>query len=250
LRESQARLAAELAEASAYVQALLPQPISGDISTDWQSIPSEELGGDLFGYRFLDDDRFACYLFDVSGHGVGAALLSVSVANSLRSESMSDVDFADPSAVLSALNAMFEMEKNNNMYFTAWYGVYTRSKREIVYASGGHPPALLVSYAADGPRVERLKTPGMIVGGMPGVPFPSARCAVAPGSRLLVFSDGVYEVTKQDGGEMTLDEFERLAVQPPAAGVGHTEAILARVRALRGAASFEDDFSILCVSLV
>jgi sigma-B regulation protein RsbU (phosphoserine phosphatase) len=133
LRESQARLATELAEASAYVQSLLPKPISGDIATDWQSIPSAELGGDLFGYRDLDADRFALYLFDVSGHGVGAALLSVSVANALRSESI-DVDFADPAAVLGALNNAFPMEKNNEMYFTAWYGVYARSTRELVYA--------------------------------------------------------------------------------------------------------------------
>jgi sigma-B regulation protein RsbU (phosphoserine phosphatase) len=88
----------------------------------------------------------------------------------------------------------------------------------------------------------------MIVGGMPDVPYVVGRVGVPQQSRLFVFSDGVYEVAKKDGGEMTLDEFERLALQPPDAGTANTEAILKRVRELRGGDSFDDDFSILCVA--
>lgn len=245
LRESQAHLAAELAEAAAYVRSLLPPPLSGKLATDWQSVPSEQLGGDLFGYHWLDDDHFAIYLFDVSGHGVGAALLSVSVANTLRSRSLPNVDFGDPAAVLSGLNEAFPMESHNNMYFTAWYGVYGKTSRELAYASGGHPPAILVP--PQGPA-ERLKTPGMIVGGMPDAPYTVARRKLEPGSALLVFSDGVYEVGRPDGSEMTLDEFVALALEASAGGRGVTEDVLARVRAIHGSPSFDDDFSILRVA--
>ena len=56
------------------MQSLLPDKLKkGLIKTDWRFVPSAELGGDSFGYHWLDDDHFAFYLLDVSGHGVGAA---------------------------------------------------------------------------------------------------------------------------------------------------------------------------------
>jgi sigma-B regulation protein RsbU (phosphoserine phosphatase) len=76
------RLNQELTEAADYVRTILPMPITeGAIRTDWRFIPSTSLGGDAFGYHMLDENHFAIYLIDVSGHGVGAALLSVSVMN-------------------------------------------------------------------------------------------------------------------------------------------------------------------------
>ena len=86
LLESERRLAHEMEQAAHYVRSLLPEKLSkGDIRTDWRFIPSAELGGDSFGYHWLDDDHFAFYLLDVSGHGIGSALLSVSAMNALRS---------------------------------------------------------------------------------------------------------------------------------------------------------------------
>ncbi len=140
LVQSQHHLREELAEAADYVTSLLPPPLTGDVSTDWKFIPSTQLGGDSFGYHWLDDDHLAMYLLDVCGHGVGAALLSISAVNVLRSYLLPDTDFHDPGQVLSATNDMFQMENHNNMYFTIWYGVYSRSRREIRHACGGHPP--------------------------------------------------------------------------------------------------------------
>jgi sigma-B regulation protein RsbU (phosphoserine phosphatase) len=92
----------ELAEAAEYVRSILPPPLTeGDIQTDWRYIPSTSLGGDAFGYHMVDEDHFAIYLIDVSGHGVGAALLSVSVMNVLRSQSLPATDFKDPEQVLA-----------------------------------------------------------------------------------------------------------------------------------------------------
>ena len=109
----------------------------------WRFQPSAELGGDIFGYHWINADRLAIYLLDVSGHGVGAALLSVSVFNVLRTQSLQGTDFGDPAAVLKQLNRVFPMERQNNLIFTIWYGVFERSTRRLTYASGGHPPAVL-----------------------------------------------------------------------------------------------------------
>ena len=160
LQASQNLLAKDVAQAAKYVYSLLPEKLKkGDIRTDWRFIPSAELGGDSFGYDWVDDDHFAFYLLDVSGHGVGAALLSVSALNALRSQSLPQTDFRDPGQVLTALNKAFPMEQQNGLFFTIWYGIYHRPTRRLDYAGGGHPPALLLTGPdrrvgpADRPRV-------------------------------------------------------------------------------------------------
>jgi serine phosphatase RsbU (regulator of sigma subunit) len=126
--------------------------LNSTIISDRKAISSEllsyslfaSLGGDSFGCHWLDEDTFAIYLVDVSGHGVGAALLSVSVMNALRSQSLPDINFNNPEQVLASLNVAFPSEENNDMFFTIWYGVYNKSTRELTYASVGHPPALFL----------------------------------------------------------------------------------------------------------
>src|SRR3979411_3213419 len=65
------RLQRELAEAAGYIRSLLPAPMSQPFAIDWRFVPSTELGGDAFGYNWVDADHFALYLLDVCGHGVG-----------------------------------------------------------------------------------------------------------------------------------------------------------------------------------
>src|SRR5581483_6967327 len=145
LKESQERLAAELAQAAKYVVSLLPRRLEGDVTTNWLFIPSIELGGDTFGYHWVDADHFAVYLLDVCGHGVTAALLSISVMNVLRNQLLAATDFSSPSQVLQGLNEAFQMDRHNDMYFTIWYGVYDKEHRSLSYANGGHPPAILIA---------------------------------------------------------------------------------------------------------
>jgi sigma-B regulation protein RsbU (phosphoserine phosphatase) len=196
----------------------------------------------------LDADRLAIYLIDVAGHGVGAALLSVSVGNTLRTGALAEVDFGDPGAVLAGLNKSFPMEEHNNKYLTVWYGVYKTSTRELTYAKGGHPPPLLLTTAqGDPPSVKRLDSSGLVVGGFPDVSFEVGRVNATPGCYLYVFSDGVYEVRKPDGTEMGLDELERVVADEARSGVCHPENILKRIRKIHEQDTFEDDFSLLGV---
>ena len=154
LEASQRLLAKDVAQAARYVQSLLPEKLRrGPIAADWRFVPSAELGGDSFGYDWVDPDHFAFYLLDVSGHGVGSALLSVSALNALRSQSLPQADFRDPGQVLTALNRAFQMDQQNGLFFTIWYGIYHRPTRRLDYAGGGHPPALLLT----GPDVEHCE---------------------------------------------------------------------------------------------
>ena len=247
LEESQAHLKAELGEAADYVRSLIPEPLEGEIAAHWIFVPSTDLGGDLLGYHWLDGDHLALFLLDVAGHGVGAALLSVSVGNALRTLTLPNVDFGDPSAVLRGLNDAFPMEEHNYKYFTAWYGVYKKSTRELTFANGGHPPPFLLSMSGDDPpSVERLESTGLVIGGFPDVSFGVESLQIAPGSQLYVFSDGAYEVMRPDGTEMGLGELERI-ITDEAGSEAQLDNILRRIREVRGQDSFDDDLTLLRV---
>jgi serine phosphatase RsbU (regulator of sigma subunit) len=242
-----ARLNQELAEAADYVRTILPQPISGNnIQTDWRFIPSTSLGGDAFGYHWLDEDHFTLYLIDVSGHGVGAALLSVSVMNALRSQSLPDTDFKDPESVLKSLNTAFPGEENNDMFFTIWYGVYNKNTRDLSYASGGHPPALLINKTnQDGLQIKNLRTPNPVIGGLPEVTFQKSKHQVKGGDTLYIFSDGVYEVEKQDGSMWQLKDFSHFMNTFKTEGKSRIDGLFQHVKRLRNSENLEDDFTII-----
>lgn len=241
LEESQKALADELARAAEYVISLLPPPIpEGDIRTEWSFVPSAQLGGDAFGYHALDEDHFALYLLDVCNHGVGPALLSVQALNVLQNRMLPGVDYRDPAQVLTALNDAFPMERHNNLYFTIWYGVYDRRSRVLRFGNAGHPPALLLT--PDGRAVELLKG-NLMIGAMPGIAYKSDSWTVEPGSRLFVFSDGVYEVAPPGGGYWQFADFrDYMAGLPP---TGEIAALLEHVRTMGRCEVLADDFSML-----
>lgn len=95
------RLAAELRSAAVYVSSILPGDLEGRVQVSASYLPSQELAGDVFDYRWLDDDHLIVYLIDVSGHGIGPALLSVSVHNMLRSGSLRSATLLSPDTVLT-----------------------------------------------------------------------------------------------------------------------------------------------------
>lgn len=250
LEKSQQALAQELQEAAEYVRSLLPDRLTGEIRSDWRFISSSSLGGDAFGYHWLEDDQLAIYLVDVCGHGVGAALLSISIINVLRSQALPDVDFSQPNQVLAGLNDAFPMEDHNNMYFTMWYGVFNRQTRSLDFASGGHPPGVLIAKNPGGePLVTQLRTRGMLVGAMPGTAFPSDSFTVPKDSVLYIFSDGTYEIEKPDGSMLDLEGFiGQLASMNEESGPA-LEQLLTYARETQQREHFDDDFSIMQIEL-
>ena len=246
LLASQQALASELALAADYVISLLPKPITeGAVRTQWRYIPSTQLGGDCFGYHWIDEDHFAVYLLDVCGHGVGAALLSVSALNVLRAQTLPETDFRIPDQVLAALNGAFQMQDHNELYFTIWYGVFNRTTRELRYASGGHPPALLFT----GVRESRqLITENFFIGGMPDSTYTSGSAFLPGPARLYVFSDGVYEVDRPDGTMWTLEGLESYFLPHPLDGSQEIESLYRFLQEMHGQATLDDDFSILKIN--
>jgi sigma-B regulation protein RsbU (phosphoserine phosphatase) len=239
-------LEAELAEAATYVQSLLPAPLTGKVSLDARFIPSRQLGGDCFDYYWLDPAYLVLYLLDVSGHGLGAALPSISILNLLRSQSLTDVNFYQPDNVLYNLNEIFQMNNQNDKYFTIWYGVYNSLKRQLTYASAGHPPAILISSVLkDGNQVKRLRTPGLPIGIMADTTYTSDRQEIPIGSKLYIFSDGIYDLDQSGNSSWGLDAFVNLLAST--GNIANLDQILETIQTSNGISTFNDDLSLLQV---
>ncbi|MBS9387915.1 MAG: SpoIIE family protein phosphatase [Dolichospermum sp. UKL201] len=241
-------LETELAEATEYVKSLLPLPVNKPLSIQFTFLPSRQLGGDCFDYNWLDADTLAIYLLDVAGHGLKATLPSISVLNLLRSRALKDLNYYQPSEVLAALNNTFQMNYQNDKYFTIWYGVYNRVSRQLTYSSAGHPPAIILSgNSPTHTEVKRLKTPGMPVGMFPEAKYTDAYCQIEKSSILYIFSDGAYEITQSNGTLWSLEGFIQILISLQYSVDNQLDYILDYLINLNSKETFEDDLSILQV---
>ncbi len=234
-----AEMEAELERAFRYTQALLPAPIlDGPVRAEWCFRPSARIGGDALGYGFLDATRFAIYLIDVAGHGVGSALLAASVMNALR-----DRAGPDPAAVLGALNASFQMEQQGGLFFTMWYGVADLAARRLDFATAGHHPGYLLRPGEVPAEALGVRNPP--IGMMPTHRFRTGSAALPPGARVVLFSDGAFETLAPDGTSRGLPDFLPLLAGPPAPGPGTAERLMRALRQAARPGALEDDASIL-----
>lgn len=252
LEENQKILQKELADAAAYVISLFPQPISQPFKVDWRFIPSMQLGGDAFGYHWLDKRNFAIYLLDVCGHGVGAALHSISVVNTLRSGNLSHADFYHPSSVLKELNAIFQMEDHHDMFLTIWYGVFDIENRRLIFSNGGHPPALRIRKNENRTLTfSELTTHNIAIGVTSDAQFDEQEVILDLGDELLIFSDGVFEIPKEDGLMMSFSDFLKLlsSLSLTESENDLLDSLINETRKIQNNDNYVDDFSIVQLRL-
>jgi sigma-B regulation protein RsbU (phosphoserine phosphatase) len=141
------------------------------------------------------------------------------------------------------------MSAHNERYFTIWYGVYNLAKQELVYASAGHPPAILLSENSSLTiPVQQLKTPGLPIGMFSDAHYVSDRCKIEAGSTLYIFSDGIYEINQLDGSTWTLDGFVDLLTDLNRVKSNNLDSVLRSVRAVSTKETFDDDLSLLQVN--
>lgn len=238
-----AKLNQDLVLASTYVRSLLPEEIDApDISAKLIFRPCEHLGGDAPGFHRIDKDKFAFYLLDVCGHGVGPALHSVTALNTLRFQLLPGCDFTEPKEVFTALNTAYQMTDYNDMYFTIFYGVYDKSTRELKYSSAGHPPAILVNASG---KSEFLEVRNFLIGGMPEFDFVRKSVKIEPNSSVYVYSDGAYEIKLGSGKYWSEDELKSFLTKRKDEGEKVLEELYEKAKDLSATKELEDDFTVL-----
>jgi len=213
LDKANSKILNELNRAAEYVHGMIPKPTSFDVfsvNVDWTFIPSLHLGGDLLGFKVLDESNIAFYLLDVCGHGVRSALYSVSVVNTINNSHLSGVDYTNPADLLDALNQVFHMSDHDNLYFTIWYGVYNKDSKILKYCAAGHPPAFLLD---KNNILSRLGAENFFIGLLKNTKYKNEQVEISYPANLLIYSDGAYEIPMSKGEMMTLDEFENLVYE-------------------------------------
>lgn len=249
LQEQTDRLMSDIKSAANYVASILPGDLDGEVPVTSRYVSTRELGGDSYDYRWIDDDHLIVYLLDVSGHGVEPAMVSVSAHNLIRSGTLSTATMREPGLVLTELNRLFQMEQQGGNYFTIWYGVYQASTRTLRYASAGHPPALVWSGRPGALTVDELATAAVPVGMFDDTTFESGSYVVPPDAEMLIYSDGAFELTLADGTLWSLPDFIEMCRGMAGTPQWSLDALISRLKAVATSGSFEDDCTLVQLSL-
>jgi len=207
LVKKQKRLDEDLEAAAGIQQSLLPQnpPRSKQIEIAWNFMPCEKIGGDIFNIFRLDEEHWAIYMVDVSGHGVPSALVTVSVSQVLRPQteylmkkSISPPPYykvVSPAEVLEALDREYPIDRFNK-YFTISYLILNVRSGVLKYSNAAHPPPVLLH--PDG-TMEFLKEGGTIIGMGGMLPFQEGKKQLREKDKLFVYTDGIVEYENGEG---------------------------------------------------
>lgn len=253
LQQQKQLLEDELTEAADYVCSILPEPLTTpQVSIDFRFIPSLQLGGDSLDFYWLDKEHLVIYLLDVAGHGLRAALPSLSVINLIRYQGLNHVNYYQPSQVLNALNKNFQITQRNDKYFTIWYGVYNQTTGYLTYASAGHPPAILLSHSQLGECQQRLKTPGIPIGMFDEVYYVESNCKISSSCSLYLFSDGIYEIEQNNGEGLIwgLENFIQFLSEYHHKSSNNLDRLLQAIESLQRKTHFHDDVSIMQINFL
>lgn len=208
----------ELDVARRMQQSIVPTrfPSRPELQMFARMIPAKEVGGDFYDYFWLSEHRVGVVIADVSGKGVPAALF-MAVARTLLRATAPAADGAG--SCLAMANELLGQDNEATMFVTLFYGILDTRSGELVYANGGHNPPLLIE--ADGSVSPLPSTGGMALGIMEDLPYQEHSLLLAPGSTLLLYTDGVTEAfnpENQEFGERRLSELlarsSKLAVEP------------------------------------
>ncbi len=247
-------------KAAAWIQEqLLPSPTlhALGVRCEWRFRPSSYIAGDIFNFFPLDDELVGFYLLDVSGHGVPAAMLSVTLSMVLTPDAANASPLKDydpgtgalkavrPEKAIRNLNRRFQLK--DDRYFTMVYGVLDTRSLSLSLAQAGHPSPVLMRR---GRCPQMLGSGGMPVGLWPEIDFDCLELPVSPGDRLLLYSDGITECMSPDGelfGEQRLLEYlDRSSCEPLDKLL---EGLDSEMKSWGGATNFGDDVSLLAIEL-
>ncbi len=251
-----------LESAAAVQRALLPRGFHGGqgVRLTWRLEACATLAGDILNAFWLDDHHLGCYVLDVMGHGVPAALLSVTLSHVLSPRSRepfvvgSEVGHEDDARILAPaevgerLNRRFSPDSENAQFFTILYGVLNTQTRAFQYVSAGHPPMIHLPRHGD---AVVLAATGFPVGVVDTPQYRDRTIRLAAGDRLFVYSDGATEARNREGEQFGLDALRRAVEAMRSASLDDgLEAVLDRVKSFSAGKVLQDDVSLLVVEIV
>jgi serine phosphatase RsbU (regulator of sigma subunit) len=225
---------------------MLPrQPLRlGLLEVNGVSIPAREVGGDFFNYFVLPDGDLALLVGDVSGKGVGAALLMANVQATLQARLPLDPDLRH---LVDAVDREIEQTTPRGVYLTLFVGIFSPASKTLRYVNAGHNPQFVVRASGE---LGRLPSTGLPVGLFAGHGYQERSIVLAGGDALFFYTDGMVEVENEAGEMFGSERLETLLIASRGAG---RDTLLAdveqAVRAFRGEAEPYDDATMMLLRL-
>lgn len=219
----------------------LPEDPGWEFGVHFSSM--EAVGGDFYDLIKLDDGKIGVAVGDVSGHGVPAALFMSLTATLLRAEAKrSD----SPGDVLRAINSQLLETSDSGMFVTVLYGILDSSSKSFAYARAGHSTPLL---AVPGePPVQLEDGLGQLLGVLDNIVLDEVTIPLQSGSVMVIYTDGVTEAANERkeffGEEGLIEAVESSDEMQPDVLL---ERIWEAVQTFQGAASNEDDITLLAI---
>jgi PAS domain S-box-containing protein len=259
LAAANATMQRELEEAARIQRAWLPRrlPQVRGYRFAWSFTPCSELGGDSLHVIRLDRDHVGVYVLDVSGHGVGAALLSASIQRWLSAVPDHSLLFAragdgrrrftivPPAEMAADLNRRFFAEPESGKFFTLIYGVLDLRDGRFRYVTAGHPPPLRAH--AGGTETCPVAT-GLPIGVLEEFAYEETEVRLEAGDRLLLYTDGAVEAADPTDDFFGSDRLrDRLAAHRQDDPDTALAAILAEVDRWTGTEGLDDDVTLLSI---
>uniref|UniRef100_A0A832ML82 FHA domain-containing protein n=1 Tax=Eiseniibacteriota bacterium TaxID=2212470 RepID=A0A832ML82_UNCEI len=239
--QSRQRMAQELATASRIQRALLPPPLAGvpGWAFDARIETCHEVGGDLYDFHRRSDGRVVVVVGDVSGKGLGAALLMSSVLSSSR---VLYETCPDPVELVRRLNAMVHGSSDAGHFVTMFVACIDPASGVVHYVNAGHNPPLVLGPGG----VRSLEAGGVPVGILGEFPFQSGETRLEPGETLALFSDGIPEAKRGDEffeDERLIETLRAHVAEPDITKVG--EAVVSSVDAFLAGEPRSDDVTLV-----
>ncbi len=207
------------------------------------SVPAREVGGDFFNYFELSDHRIALLVGDVSGKGVGAALLMANIQASLRTRLALGQELA---AIADATDRDVAENSPAPVYATLFLGILDPASRTLQYVNAGHHP----QYALCQDGLKRMSSSGLPVGLLAGRGYTASKIQLSAGDVLFFYTDGCVEAENAAGDMFGPERLEAVLTSSVAAS---SEEILQRVegvvKAFRGSVEPGDDETMMAVKV-
>jgi len=204
--------------------------------------PARGGGGDYYDFLELPDGRVGIAIGDVSGKGVGAALMMASLEASLRALA-AVVD--DPAELMERVNSLLHQASSANRYATLFYAQYDPRSRCLSYVNAGHNPPVVIRNTAGVFEVLRLETGGPVIG-LLRQGYQRGVFSHEAGDLVVLFTDGVSEsmnVRFEEWGEENLIEFAKTCYGLPVPE--GMKRMLAAAQGFAGGAPQHDDMTLV-----
>lgn len=239
LEERQRQIEEELTLAVHVQQSLAPQSmVWGAVRVDAYYHPVRRIGGDFGLVAPQDDDHLNLLVFDVSGHGIGAALVANRLYTATMAQLAADAPFRE---MFRHLNRFVLQNLGGSVFFfTAAAARIDRDARRLVFAGAGHPPGMIVT-PGEQPRL--LESRALVLGALPEAVGndPAIEEHVEPGDRIVLYTDGITDVFNANGemlGVPGVQKFVRETATLPFGEMKHV--LLDRVAAWRDGPPSDD----------